>query len=103
MFSPLLGKSPRTFLAQNAARAYRAAIEFLVAAALRWPATPAVLGTTYVKLRSCYGQSGGAVSPADSGWPVIRLAFCTACPAAPLPRLSMAAIATTNPLCAFTA
>ncbi len=49
-----------------------------------------------------YGQSGRPVSPAVSGCPVIRFAFCTAWPAAPLPRLSIAPMATTSPVCGLT-
>src|SRR5689334_16002805 len=43
-----------------------------------------------------HGQSGVPISPVGSSTPHIRLAFCTACPAAPLPRLSMAPIAITR-------
>mgnify|MGYP001009368319 CR=1 FL=1 len=42
-----------------------------------------------------HGKLGGASRPAFSTKPSTRFAFCTAEPAAPLPRLSTAAIATT--------
>src|SRR5688500_9082282 len=46
---------------------------------------------------SHHGHSGVPSSPAVSGCPVIRFAFCTACPAAPFPRLSIAPSAITIP------
>jgi hypothetical protein len=53
----------------------------------------------YANMRSSpnYGQSGVPSRPAVSGWPVIRFAFCTAWPAAPFPRLSIAPSAMTSP------
>src|SRR5439155_7557442 len=45
-----------------------------------------------------HGATPCAVRPAVSGRPSIRLAHCTACPAAPLPRLSIAAITMIRPL-----
>jgi hypothetical protein len=51
--------------------------------------------TTRTRKRS-HGQTGTPSSPAVSGRPQIRLAFCTAWPAAPLPRLSTTPIAITK-------
>src|SRR5262249_42053058 len=44
------------------------------------------------------GRTGSPSRPAVSACPVIRLAFWSACPAAPLPRLSIAPIAITKPV-----
>src|SRR6202044_521078 len=44
-----------------------------------------------------HGATPIADRPAVSGRPSMRLAFWMACPAAPLPRLSMAATATARP------
>ena len=51
--------------------------------------------TTRTRKRS-HGQKGTPSSPAVSGRPQIRFAFCTAWPAAPLPRLSTTPIAITK-------
>src|SRR5215813_6709837 len=45
-----------------------------------------------------HGATPLADRPAVSGRPSIRLAHCTACPAAPLPRLSSALTTTIRPL-----
>ena len=47
-------------------------------------------------LPCCYGRNGGVSNPMVSGKPIIRLKFCTAWPAAPLVRLSMAEMTMTR-------
>ena len=46
--------------------------------------------------RGLHGHKEAPSSPAVSGKPQMRFAFCTACPAAPLPRLSTTPIAMTR-------
>src|SRR6185295_14973940 len=53
--------------------------------------------------RDAHGATPDTGSPTVSSRPRARLAFCTACPAAPLTRLSSALTTTARPLCASAA